>query len=85
MTKSKFTWALVLGALLGGCLSSWLAPKVIAWYFDPPAGFGISCKAPIEWALQKLQIAQLVGTVGGALLALVVYQMTKKSKDDDLV
>lgn len=77
MTKSKFFWTLVFGALIGGSLSSWLAPKAIAWYFDPPAGFGVSCKQPIEWALQKLQIAQLAGTGIGALCGVIFYFVFK--------
>ncbi len=86
MMKSKLFWAVVLGALCGGSLASWLSPKMIAWYFDPPAGFGVSCKAPIEWALQKLQIAQLVGTGVGAFFGILFFYMAKsKVKPEEVI
>jgi hypothetical protein len=66
-------WLAVVGALLGAVLSTWIAPKMIAWYFSPPANMGINCVDPIQWALGKLQIAQIVGVVLGALLGLVAY------------
>lgn len=66
-------WLTVVGALLGGTLSTWLAPKVIAWYFNPPASTGINCVEPIEWALGKLQLAQAVGILGGAIVGIVLF------------
>lgn len=85
MMKSKLFWAIVLGSLCGGLVASWLSPKMIAWYFDPPAGFGVSCKAPIEWALQKLQIAQLVGTgIGGSFGVLFFFMIRHKFKPEEV-
>lgn len=64
---------LAFGGLLGGAISTWLAPKGIAWYFSPPVDFGINCKLPIEWALQRLQWAQLGGIGVGILSAGILY------------
>jgi hypothetical protein len=61
-----------IGALFGAVLTTWLAPKVIVWYFEPPAQYGFNCKAPIEWSLQHFQITQLVGIFGGALIGLTL-------------
>jgi hypothetical protein len=62
------------GALIGAALTAWLAPGVIAWYFNPPVEMGgFSCTAPITWALKRLQWAQLWGVVVGGVLGLVVY------------
>ncbi len=64
---------LIVGGLVGGMLSTWLAPKVIAWYFSPPVAFGVTCTDPIKWAMARLQFAQLAGTIGGAILFLLLY------------
>jgi hypothetical protein len=62
------------GAILGAALTAWLAPGVIAWYFNPPVEMGsFSCTAPIGWALKRLQWAQLWGVVVGGVLGAVVY------------
>ena len=71
--RSKLPWILLFGALLGCLLATWLAPKVIAWYFNPPAEMGFNCVVPIQWALKRFQIAQLVGAGLGALIALLLY------------
>ena len=65
----------VIGALIGGLLASWLSPKVIAWYFRPPAQIGLNCSEPIEWALGKMQVALGVGIVAGAVAGIVLYSV----------
>jgi hypothetical protein len=62
------------GALIGIALATWLAPGMIAWYFNPPVEMGgFSCTAPIQWALRRLQAAQLWGVAVGGVLGLVMY------------
>ncbi|HEY7495104.1 MAG TPA: hypothetical protein VIH59_28865 [Candidatus Tectomicrobia bacterium] len=62
------------GALIGLVLTTWLAPGMIAWYFNPPVEMGgFSCTAPIQWALRRLQGAQLWGVVVGGVLGLIMY------------
>ena len=62
------------GAILVAALTAWLAPGVIAWYFNPPVEMGgFSCTAPIQWALRRLQRVQLWGVVVGGVLGLVMY------------
>ena len=54
------------GAIIVAALTVWLAPGVIAWYFNPPVEMGgFSCTTPIAWALKRLQWAQLWGSRGG--------------------
>lgn len=66
-------WLIVTGALLGGFSSAWLSPKVIEWWYTPPAMPGmLNCVEPVRWALHKLQIAQLGGIVAGALVGLAI-------------
>ncbi len=69
-----------IGSVFGGITTSWLAPKAIAWYFKPPIDTPVSCAVPIEWALHKLQLAQLLGTLGGAILFLVLALTIFKEK-----
>ena len=75
-------WLTVVGALVGGLLSTWLAPKAIAWYFIPPAQIGFSCADPITWALAKLQIAQAVGIVAGAVFGMVLFFVFAKKRTE---
>lgn len=63
----------ILGALVGGLLSSWLAPKMIVWYFTPPAQMGLNCSDPITWALGKMQLALALGIVCGGIVGIVLY------------
>ena len=68
----------MFGGLLGALLTSWLAPKGIAWYFDPPVDIGVNCKAATQWSMAKLQTAQFFGLLGGALLGLTLAIMTRR-------
>jgi hypothetical protein len=70
---SKFLWLITLGGLLGAGIATWLAPKSIAWYFAPPVEFGVNCKPAVEWALQKMRIAQGLGLLIGALFGLMFF------------
>jgi hypothetical protein len=69
------------GAILVAALTAWLAPGVIAWYFNPPVEMGgFSCTPPIAWALKRLQWAQLWGFVVGGVLGLVVYGVIQRRR-----
>ncbi len=70
MTRKRLLWAIILGAAIGEILAVWLAPKYIIWYFDPPVEMGFNCKAPIAWALARLQTTQLFALGVGAVLGL---------------
>ena len=62
------------GAIIGIALATWLAPGMIAWYFNPPVEMGgFSCTAPIQWALRRLQAAQLWGVGVGGVLGLILF------------
>ena len=72
-------WALV-GILLGGVLTSWLSPKVIGWYFDPPVNIGVNCRAATEWAMHKFRLAQLFGMSFGGAAAFLLATLRRKPK-----
>lgn len=71
----KIFWFSFFGAFIGGILANWLSPKMIGWYFDPPVDIGVNCRAATEWAMARLQWAQLFGTIGGLVLGLAVYRL----------
>jgi len=74
-------WFVSFGGLLGAALTSWLAPKLIAWYFDPPVNIGVNCKEATQWSMAKLQTAQFIGLASGAVFGLVLWlTMRKKNK-----
>jgi hypothetical protein len=75
-----------MGALLGAVLATWVAPRVIVWYFDPPAQFGFNCRAPIEWSLKRFQISQMVGIIVGGIggLALSLTLLRRRNSEDGL-
>ena len=62
----------IFGGLLGAFVSSWVAPKAIAWYFVPPVDIGVNCGPTTEWSMQALQRAQLLGLVMGIGLSLTL-------------
>ncbi len=69
--------AMVGGGLIGGMITSWAAPRLIAWWFEPPVPLGFSCRTPIEYALQRLQWAQFGGVTSGAVIAVLVWLIIK--------
>jgi hypothetical protein len=73
-----------LGAVIGAVLTTWVAPHVIVWYFDPPAQFGFNCRAPIEWSLKRFQISQMVGIVLGAIGGLTLSLTVFRGKSEEL-
>jgi hypothetical protein len=70
-------------ALAGALLSSWLAPKALAWWATP--GFnkstGVCSCADIKVAVDSVVVTQMVGIGIGALLGLIAgiaFKATRK-------
>ena len=83
--SNRTAWVIIVAALLGGVLSSWLSPKAIAWYFDPPVSMGVNCSEATKWAMGKLQWAQFVGiVVGGVIGSILVFTARRKGNRDPL-
>lgn len=79
--QQKKSWvgkSVSIGALIGGILTTWLAPSVITWWFTPPAYIAINCNEPIAWALHRLQWTQLGGVLLGGIIGLSIYLKFKK-------
>lgn len=78
MNQIKLYWFAIGGGLLGAFLSSIIAPRAIAWYFDPPVDIGINCRAATEWSMRNLQNAQLTGLLAGAVMGLLIKVVINK-------
>jgi hypothetical protein len=76
--RTKVIYGTGVFALTGALSSSYIAPKVIAWYFDPPVDIGVNCRTAVEWSMSKLQTLQIWGlAVGFALGLFVMIWMTR--------
>jgi hypothetical protein len=78
--KNKIMYGTGVFALLGALLSSYLAPKIIAWWFDPPVDIGVNCRGAVEWSMAKLQVTQFWGLVIGLVLGLIVMIAVTRPK-----
>ena len=58
------------GALLGAIVASYLAPRAIGWYFQPPVEMGVNCRLAAEYAMNRLQWAHILGAGVGALIGI---------------
>jgi hypothetical protein len=61
-------------------MASWLAPKGIAWYFDPPVNIGVNCREATEWSMSRLLMAQFWGLIGGVIASLVIASFLRKKR-----
>ena len=70
--RKKILHGTVFFALVGALLSSYVGPKVIAWYFDPPVNIGVNCRSAVEWSMTRLQVTQFCGLCVGLVVGLVI-------------
>ena len=68
----------LIGTIIGIVLSSWLGPKVLLWWFEPPADIGINYRPAIEWAMTRLVWIQIGGVVAGLILGLMAGLALRK-------
>jgi F0F1-type ATP synthase assembly protein I len=65
--------AVIAGALIGIVLATWLGPRVLTWWFTPPAGVMLTnASEAVRWGMDRLVHAQLISLLVGAILGLVV-------------
>jgi len=62
--------------LVFGILSTWLGPKMIAYWYAPPVPAGaasaFNCTDAVQWAMHKLVWTQIIGTLIGLAVGLIV-------------
>ena len=80
----RVTIAALVCALVFGILSTWLGPKMIAYWYAPPVPAGASvafnCTDAVTWAMNKLVLTQIVGSVVGALIGVVIGILMARRK-----
>lgn len=68
--------AALLCALIFGLLATWLGPKMISYWYTPPVAAGaaaaFNCTEAVQWAMNKLILTQLIGSVIGLVVGIVV-------------
>ena len=62
----RVTIAALVSALVFGILSTWLGPKMIAYWYAPPvpsgAAVAFNCTDAVTWAMNKLVLTQILCT-----------------------
>jgi hypothetical protein len=73
MLRSVIT-LLLAGALLGGAIASWMAPKYLEWNTTSPYATTTQCDLPavVRQVAADLQKAQVIGALSGAAAGLVL-------------
>jgi len=69
----------MIGMVLGVVLATWLGPKVLLWWFEPPADIGINYRPAIEWAMNRLVWIQIVGIGLGLILGIMAGLAIRRS------
>ncbi len=72
-----------MSAICFGILATWLGPKMIAYWYAPPVPSGaasaFNCTDAVAWAMRKLVVTQIVGTLGGALIGLIIGLVVRRN------
>lgn len=69
----RFLTSVLVGALLGIILTTWFGPRILTWWFTPPAGVMLTnASEAVRWGMDRLVHAQLISLLVGAVLGLVV-------------
>jgi F0F1-type ATP synthase assembly protein I len=64
--------SICVGALVGIILTTWLGPRILTWWFTPPAGVMLTnASEAVRWGMDRLVHAQVISLLIGALLGLV--------------
>jgi hypothetical protein len=67
------------GALVGIILTTWLGPRVLAWWFTPPAGVTLTNAAEaVRWGMDRLVSAQMISLLVGAILGLIAATLLRR-------
>jgi membrane associated rhomboid family serine protease len=72
----RVTISALVSAIVFGLLATWLGPKMISYWYTPPVPAGaasaFNCTDAVNWAMNKLVLTQLIGSVIGLLVGMVL-------------
>ena len=78
----RVTTSALLCALVFGLLATWLGPKMISYWYTPPVPAGaasaFNCTDAVNWAMNKLVLTQLIGSVIGLLVGMVLGVLMRR-------
>ena len=78
----RVTISSLVCALIFGLLATWLGPKMISYWYTPPVPAGaasaFNCTDAVNWAMNKLVLTQLVGTVIGVVVGIVLGVLMRR-------
>jgi hypothetical protein len=78
----RVTISALVCAIVLGILSTWLGPKMIAYWYAPPVPAGaasaFNCTDAVMWAMHKLVLTQIIGTIAGALIGIVIGVLMRR-------
>jgi len=70
------------GALVGIILTTWLGPRVLTWWFTPPAGVMLTnASEAVRWGMDRLVSAQLVSLIVGAAIGLIAGMLLRRREE----
>ena len=68
--------AALLCGMIFGVLATWLGPKMISYWYAPPVPAGaasaFNCTDAVNWAMHKLVLTQIIGTLVGLVAGAVI-------------
>ena len=69
----------IVGAFIGIVATTWLGPRVLTWWFTPPAGVMLTnASEAVRWGMDRLVSAQLISLLIGGLLGLVAGVLLRR-------
>ena len=74
----RFAIVAATGALLGFVLFCMFGPRVMGWWYTPPAKEAFSCGASVSDALAEFVKFQLGAAVGGAVFVLLLVALFRR-------
>jgi hypothetical protein len=74
----RFAIVASTGALMGFVLFCVFGPRVLGWWYTPPAKEAFSCGASVSDALGEFVKFQLGAAVGGAVTVLVLVALVRR-------
>jgi hypothetical protein len=75
------TWTFA-GALVGIIITTWVGPRVLTWWFTPPAGVMLTnASEAVRWGMDRLVHAQIISLLVGAIIGLVLGMAVRRRAD----
>jgi uncharacterized membrane protein YjjB (DUF3815 family) len=72
----------LVGALVLGILATWLGPKMITYWYAPPVVKPYNCTEEVTWAMHRLVSTQIIGTLAGAVIGVVIGILLSRRKPE---